>query len=61
MRNDYKHGQEIIEKLHRDNNEVEQENKKLNVVFAKITSMSLMQRILGKYPKEIKELNEGKY
>lgn len=23
--------------------------------------MSLMQRILGKYPKEIKELNEGKY
>lgn len=61
IRNDYKHGQEIIEKLHRDNNEVEQENKKLNVVFAKITSMSLMQRILGKYPKEIKELNEGKY
>lgn len=61
IRNDYKHGQEIIEKLHRDNNEVEQENKKLNVVFAKVTSMSFMQRVLGKYPKEIKELNEGKY
>lgn len=60
IRNDYKHGQEIIEKLHNDYNELEQENKQLNIIFAKITTMSLMQRILGQYPEEIKELTDGK-
>lgn len=55
-RNDYKHSMENLNKLHDEFNDVQNENKKYAVTFAEIKKMSLIERILSKYPDDIKEL-----
>ena len=55
-RSDYKHIVENLNKLHEEFNEIQNENKQYNVIFAEIKKMSIMERILGKYPDDIKEL-----
>ena len=55
-RSDYKHIVENLNKLHEEFNEIQNENKQYNVMFAEIKKMSIMERILGKYPDDIKEL-----
>lgn len=59
-RNDYKHSQEVLNKLQTEYNQLQKENKKYIYCIAQIQKMSLLERLLNKYPEEIKELNEKK-
>ena len=56
-RNDYKHSVEVSNKLQRDLNGLHDEKNKFLFLVGQIQSMSLMDRMLKKYPKEVRELN----
>ena len=56
-RNDYKHSVEVSNKLQRDLNGLHDEKNKFMFLVGQIQSMSLMDRMLKKYPKEVRELN----
>lgn len=59
-RNDYKHIVEALNKLQVEYNEIQNENKQYAIKFTEIKKMSLIERILGKYPDDIKELTSPK-
>ena len=58
-RNDYKHQTENLNKLQHEFNDVQNENKDYKVTFAEIKKMSMIERIIGKYPKQFLELSDG--
>ncbi|OED30263.1 hypothetical protein [Methanosphaera sp. WGK6] len=58
-RNDYRHIVERLNKLQEEYNNLQNENKNYRVLFAEIKKMSLRERVLGKYPNNIKELSQA--
>lgn len=59
-RNDYKHIVETHNKLQEEYIALEKENKQYAVIIAEVKKMSLLERIIGKYPENIKELPDTK-
>lgn len=53
---DYKHMVEIHNKLQNEYNELQNENKQLTNTITEIKKMSLLERIIGKYPNPQKEI-----
>lgn len=54
--NDYKHIVEVMNKVQREKSDLEKQIQTYSYVLGSIQSMSLMNRILKRYPEEIKEL-----
>ena len=58
-RSDYKHQTENLNKLQQEYNDIQNENKDYTVAFAEIKKMSILERIIKKYPKKMLELSDG--
>ena len=58
-RNDYKHSMESLNKSLTDTNNLTNELKDYAVAIAEIKKMSLVERILARYPKKILELPDN--
>lgn len=56
-RNDFKHSTENLNKLQDDYNTIQNENKDYAVAFAEVKKMSIIEKILSRYPKKFLELS----
>lgn len=54
--NKYTHQVEVHNKLQEENSRLHNKLEKYTYFFGKVTNMSFMNRVLGKFPEEIKEL-----
>lgn len=58
-RNDFKHSTETLNKLQKDYNIIQNENKDYAVAFAEVKKMSILEKILSRYPKKFLELSDN--
>ncbi len=54
--NKYSHQVEVTNKLQKEHNQLQQKMQKYTFFFGSVTNMSFIDRLLGRFPEEIKEL-----